>query len=529
MIVREIPLSQIQVSNRSREEFGDIEELASQIQTAGGLINPVLVEWVGIKNEEGRNAEDIYRLVAGERRFRAYQELGWPTIHCHIKQDLSDLEYRYLELSENLQRKQFEWWEEVVAVRDMHKILTEMSGTVTSAPKSKGRRRWGYRETAEKIGKALGSISNDILLADALDQFPALKKARTKLGAQQILERLKEEILAAEIAKRLKAAGVAEKILQELARRSAEENSEEDEKRVEFEEGETDFSIDQIFNMVLIDGKIFNINSPQPHTYISNVNCMDALACMHDRSVDLILTDPPYGLNIDAVGPKGTKFAYEDTLEYLEYIIPPFLRELYRVCKLDAIMLFFCSRELEEILRREIGKINDQLDDLEDLPLQFEIRPRNLIWVKPRGGYTDVRFKLTSSYESILLCSRGKKRITRPHSDIFSYKRTYRSVHAGEKPIVLLRELVDLFTFPGEVVLDPMVGVMNTVIACIPMNRIVVGFEKAEATFGLGVEKIQKAVKKMEEGEDEEGEEESVDEERAEKENGQGQEAGEET
>ena len=61
-----IPITKIVVQNRIRKDFGDISELAKDIEE-NGLINPPVVN----KN---------YVLLAGERRLRACESLGWSQI-----------------------------------------------------------------------------------------------------------------------------------------------------------------------------------------------------------------------------------------------------------------------------------------------------------------------------------------------------------------------------------------------------------------------------------------------------------------
>ena len=59
-----------------------------------GLIQPIVI----------RQAGERYQLLAGERRFRAVKELGFPTITAHVKK-MSDEEMRTLSILENVQRE----------------------------------------------------------------------------------------------------------------------------------------------------------------------------------------------------------------------------------------------------------------------------------------------------------------------------------------------------------------------------------------------------------------------------------------
>lgn len=88
-----IPITKIQVHDRIRKDFGDIEELAADIEQ-NGLINPPVV------NKE-------YALLAGERRLRACRMLGWEQIPVTMM-DTRDAEHELnIEISENDCRKDF--------------------------------------------------------------------------------------------------------------------------------------------------------------------------------------------------------------------------------------------------------------------------------------------------------------------------------------------------------------------------------------------------------------------------------------
>lgn len=88
-----IPITKIQVRDRIRKDFGNIEELAKDIEQ-NGLINPPVV------NKE-------YTLLAGERRLRACRMLGWEQIPVTMM-DTRDAEHELnIEISENDCRKDF--------------------------------------------------------------------------------------------------------------------------------------------------------------------------------------------------------------------------------------------------------------------------------------------------------------------------------------------------------------------------------------------------------------------------------------
>src|SRR5690606_28545729 len=93
--LKEIPLASISPNPwQPRREFNEdaLVELASSIE-ASGLLQPVVVRPVGSR----------FELIAGERRFRAAQRLGWKAIPAVVR-EVDDQAAPTLALIENLQR-----------------------------------------------------------------------------------------------------------------------------------------------------------------------------------------------------------------------------------------------------------------------------------------------------------------------------------------------------------------------------------------------------------------------------------------
>ena len=93
--MRDLPVSQIAPNPyqpRTRLDEPALAELTASIEVSG-LLQPVVVRPKGTS----------FELIAGERRWRAVQRLGWPTIPAVVK-DVDDQTLLTLALIENLQR-----------------------------------------------------------------------------------------------------------------------------------------------------------------------------------------------------------------------------------------------------------------------------------------------------------------------------------------------------------------------------------------------------------------------------------------
>src|SRR5215831_14010020 len=109
MKMAELSLDSIKVGERFRKDMGDIEGLAHSIKEKG-LLQPITVDL-------------HYNLVAGGRRLAAARLAGVTTIPCVIRKITDELDFREIELYENIHRKDMLWWERAKLEKlifDMH-------------------------------------------------------------------------------------------------------------------------------------------------------------------------------------------------------------------------------------------------------------------------------------------------------------------------------------------------------------------------------------------------------------------------
>ncbi|MFY9551900.1 MAG: ParB/RepB/Spo0J family partition protein, partial [Thermoanaerobaculia bacterium] len=92
---RQIAIDEIETNpDQPRRSVGDLEELRMSIESKG-VLEPILVRPL----PDGR-----FRIIAGERRFRAAMEAGLAEIPC-IELDVPDNEVMEIALIENLHRR----------------------------------------------------------------------------------------------------------------------------------------------------------------------------------------------------------------------------------------------------------------------------------------------------------------------------------------------------------------------------------------------------------------------------------------
>ncbi|HEY9581450.1 MAG TPA: nucleoid occlusion protein [Savagea sp.] len=142
-----------------------IEELALTIHTHG-VIQPIVL----------RKVDERYEIVAGERRFRAMQHLGWNEVPALVRK-MDDREVASVALIENLQREQLTAIEEAHAyaqLLELHQLTQEA--------------------LAQRLGKSQSTIANKLRLLKLPEriQETILNKQITERHARALL-RVKDE------------------------------------------------------------------------------------------------------------------------------------------------------------------------------------------------------------------------------------------------------------------------------------------------------------------------------------------------
>jgi ParB/RepB/Spo0J family partition protein len=153
-VVRFIPIDKVVPPPENRDDLGDMERLTESVK-ARGVAQPILVR----PGEEG-----TYRLVFGERRWRAAKAAGQMTIKAEIR-DLDDLEATFEQIAENMDRKDLTSLEKAKALR-----------RALDAAKRQGV-RLGQREWAARLGKSQATVSKYLTLLVIYAEFPAFKQA----------------------------------------------------------------------------------------------------------------------------------------------------------------------------------------------------------------------------------------------------------------------------------------------------------------------------------------------------------------
>lgn len=424
-----INVADVKVENeRFREEFGEIEELAVSIQRYG-LLHPIVVRRGDVGR--GQSENDIY-LVAGERRLRAHKLLGLGEIEVKLKEQLTELEAREIEIEENLKRKDFTWAEEVKAKSEVDRIKRELYGS--AIPGHGG--GWSIRDTAESTGDSIGTISRDLRLAKAIEEHPELANETSKDAAWKRFQRMQERALSDALAEKVK---------------------------------------------VRIDSSCVVCGNNEVE-----------MKKMKSNSVDLVFTDPQYAIDLDkgfkSVESWGGKvYKQSDELEKVMSNISFVVRECYRVLKDDRHMYLWFGIQHYEYLYRLLVEVGFNVNPVPCLWYKTGGGGAGGSEFAFASNYEACFFVMKGRRA---LNKLGQSNVWMEPRVAPQFK-----VHPTEKPRSLIRKCIEQSTLPGELVVDPYGGSFSTVVSALECRRQAWGCDIDKEYCNQGILRLEKMEK----------------------------------
>lgn len=202
--------------------------------------------------------------------------------------------------------------------------------------------------------------------------------------------------------------------------------------------------------------KIKDFNSQAENKLI----CGDSIAEMEnleDGSIDLVITDPPYGIdyssNRSQFGNHVTKekIANDSDLDEALKLTDDALEVLSRKTKDDAHIYLFTGWKVYPKFLEVVAKY-------------FDIK-NLIIWDKGNHGTGDLEGSWGNRYEMIIFASKGNRKLVKRKADIIPVSKLASSqmIHPTQKPIELIKELLEASSHKKDTVIDPFMGSGSTI------------------------------------------------------------------
>jgi site-specific DNA-methyltransferase (adenine-specific) len=210
---------------------------------------------------------------------------------------------------------------------------------------------------------------------------------------------------------------------------------------------------------------------------------LDILPTLPDESVDLIITDPPYGINYLSRSHSLplTKIANDKASEAYS-LLDKVLAIAQRKLKPDRHIYIFTNWQAFEGMAPVVRKY-------------FKLKGA-LAWIKNNRTRGDLKGNYGYQYEMVLYAHKGRRWLQgKRDSDVLQFKKvpTQAMQHPTEKPVALLKYLIEKSTMPGEVVFDPFMGSGSTGEAAQESGRRFLGIEMEPVWFAVAKKRLEQS------------------------------------
>ena len=216
--------------------------------------------------------------------------------------------------------------------------------------------------------------------------------------------------------------------------------------------------------------KTVNINDN-----VINGDSLKVLNDLDDGVIDIVITDPPYGINYksnmsmfnNTITKRGLLNDGDEAFELLDKTC----EILQRKTSENAHLYFFCSWAVFSKFESIIGKY-------------FTIKTP-LVWDKLSFATGDIYNDWANQTEIIIYCVKGKKGFNKRKGNVLSVTRMHTSkmVHPTQKPVELIKHILDASALKNDFIVDPFMGSGSTIKACNEYGLKSLGIELDEEMF----------------------------------------------
>ena len=210
-------------------------------------------------------------------------------------------------------------------------------------------------------------------------------------------------------------------------------------------------------------------------------DCLEIMGGIKDKSVDLIVTDPPYLMDY-----QSNRRKKEDRFDKIKndkgnyMLIQDYLEECHRIMKDNTAIYCFCSWHNIDFFKNEFEK-------------HFKLK-NILVWNKNNHGTGDLKGSYAPKHEFILFGHKGRtllrgKRI----ADVIDCPKisSNKLTHPTEKPQDLLEIFIKQSSDVGSIIFDGFMGTGSCGIAAKKLNRNFIGIELDEKYFNIAKDRLE--------------------------------------
>jgi site-specific DNA-methyltransferase (adenine-specific) len=218
---------------------------------------------------------------------------------------------------------------------------------------------------------------------------------------------------------------------------------------------------------------------------IYNVDCIEAMSQLPDQSVQMILTDIPYG-EVTKNGAERAKYngqlrnINKGAADTLTFDLDTFLEQCARVS--NGGIYIFCGIE-------QVSKVYSYFDRHKDFMV------RQCGWRKTNPSPANGQHMWLSSLENCVFAKRRKTKFNQSCKNaIWDFPVGRSKRHPTEKPLKLFEYLIESSSNIGDIVLDPCIGSGTTAEASLNLGRNYIGYEINKDYYNIANERINNLI-----------------------------------
>lgn len=232
------------------------------------------------------------------------------------------------------------------------------------------------------------------------------------------------------------------------------------------------------YTALMLDMLRVNELSVGPPSRLYLGDCLDTLELLPDNSVDLILTDPPYGINYRSRSRSLPMTTVDNDDQRAYALLDQALEIAWYKLKPDRHVYIFTNWQAFEAMAPIVRKY-------------FTLKGA-MAWVKNTWTRGDLKGNYGYQYEMILFAHKGRRWLFGKRSgDVLQFDKVPSNLmqHPTQKPVELLKYLIEKSTLPDELVLDPFMGSGSTCVAAKACGRRYVGIDPNKVCFDVAVKR----------------------------------------
>ena len=207
-----------------------------------------------------------------------------------------------------------------------------------------------------------------------------------------------------------------------------------------------------------------------------NGDCLELMKDISDNSVDMILTDIPYG--VVNRSDNGLRNLNKEKADVFDLDMKEVLEEFYRISRGQIVV--FCGKE--------------QFSNIYEFFANQKGTTRPIIWYKSNPSPMNGQYVYLSGVELAVWFKPKGRKVFNAHckNTVFKHSNGSRKIHPTQKNVNLFEELITDNTNENEIVFDPFMGSGTTGVACKNLGRNFIGIELDKGYFDIAKERIEK-------------------------------------